>query len=956
MYSEPPGGYASAMKATRKQGRALVVVAIVATAGIAAAAAWYFAGGGKRFGPAGPVRSLVPGDAAVYVEMRGAADLWDSVASSEAATDFAMSHTQRSLMTLPAVRDARALLDEITTQAQYELTATNLKKLFGREVAVGIVPRADGRAPDCVLVSKIDVAALAKDLLTGDADFSKLHDVIDARTGRCEFTVSRTEHRGVAVSRATKGAAAFSFTLVGDALVVAGDAALVTRSIDAYLDDGKGSIAQVPTFTEDTAKVPATAPILEWYDLDRMRANRASVTAGIDALGDGVTSAAAVDHVLDGASDIRTIARATELPGGNPYDMKWTWSRGAVDGAGVNPAPQRALAATLLPDAPIYAEIRGVAELMASWDRSAIARKLADGYLGRQFDKFVARPDSFSRGLGGGRLLTGIAGLEELDRAEPAHDTDEQERDSTEWQPSPPSFGTFELKTFLRMARRVTEELAGSSIGVAFAKGDGAGSPDIAVATRVNDGTRLMLLVVEGAVLAHGGCSLERHGDARILVGGDDAELRVAIAHAAGHAILASSPDVARRAIDALTSPAPAAPSPRMTALGALDANAHMVFHMQSATLLDAMGEMDDLGPAADAMASDYAMSARVEGDFEAVRFRYRAGHGKKPADFMLPVRPTPACHGVLAADPFLHTMAAVDLAAMWRYVESLIPDASAMFADLSGGFRDASGVDLAAGFLPAIGPEFAISVHRSEPVEPNPHAPEGPPVVGIILAVEMQQPEIVRKATEGLLATAQRAIDERAEANGGASQQIFAREKVGATDVITLSMPDAGMPVTPALAFHGSFLLIASDERMIRRCIAAGQPGGASLGASRALVEATRSLPRGSTLTFLDWNGMLDQFAEYAPQFGALLPEEESSEDEDPAPSPPEYPDNPRDRRAIEAWQKEMAAYQDQVAARGAVRVRRWIDAARVIDVIASTSGTSDGADHADLLIRFAK
>lgn len=959
MYSGPRGGYAPAMKETREQGRALVVVAVVVTAGAGAAAAWYFAGGAKRFGPAGPVRTLVPGDAAVYVEMRDAASLWDSVASSEAAADFAMSHTRRRFMALPAVSDARALLDEITTQAKYELNDANLKKLFGREVAVGIVPRTDAQAPDWVLVSKLDLAALAKDLLTGDADFTKLHDVIDARTGLCEFAVSRTEHRGVAVSRATKGDAAFSFTLVGDALVVAGDAALVTRSIDSYLDDGRGSIAKVPAFAADTAKVPATAPIVEWYDLDRMRATRASVTAGIDALGGGGAengAAAAVDHVLDGASDIRTIARATELPGGNAYEMKWTWS----PAAGAAATPQAPLAATLLPDAPMYIEVRGVAQLMASWDRSALARKLGSGYLGKQFDEFVARPDTISRGLGGGRLLTGIAGLEELDRAGQDDDADAEAKDSTEWQPHPPSFGAFEAKTVLRVARRFTEELAGSSVGIAIAPARDRGASEIAVATRVAHGTDLLLLVAESTALLGGSAKSERHGAHRILVFNtpDPGRGGSAVAHAAGHVIAASSADGVRRAIDGLTALGAPAQTTRTTALAGTDA-AHFVMHARVAALKELGASPESALSLFGPTPEDAVFAARVEGDFESLRFSGRGTRAPGAPDVTVPGRAVPSCRSTLPADPIAHACCAVDLTAAWRLITSLMDPEDASAEDVAAWFGDAAGVELVTDLLPALGPEIALSIHRSAPADaapPNGGGPPSPATPGFVVAIEMQRPEVVRKAIDGLLATVQAEADAAADEIGAERTPIHTRSRLNSADLLCLDgLSDDGTP-TPALAFHGAFLLIASDESLVRASIDTAKPGARSLAANASMERALAGVAPGSATGFLDWNAFLDQMAEYAPVFAQYLPDEEPTDGDDAVPEPPEYPENPRDRKAVEAWQKRMQQYQETLAARGAVRVRTWLDAARVIDVIGMSSRTEGAVEHVDLLIRFAK
>jgi hypothetical protein len=74
-----------------------------------------------------------------------------------------------------------------------------------------------------LVLTKLDVAALTKDLVKGETDLDALWDELQRRTGKCDFKVTREEYRGHAVAVAARGESKFHAALLGDTLAVSGD-------------------------------------------------------------------------------------------------------------------------------------------------------------------------------------------------------------------------------------------------------------------------------------------------------------------------------------------------------------------------------------------------------------------------------------------------------------------------------------------------------------------------------------------------------------------------------------------------------------------------------------------------------------------------------------------------------------------------------------------------------------
>jgi len=125
-------------------------------------------------GPAGPNRDLAPESIAVYVEASDAKATWAKMQTTEAWRDFTASKAAGALLDLAAVKDVVAAVDQVAAKAAYPVDAANAMKFLGREVSIGIELDAQGGAPRVLVLTKLDVDALTKDLVAGKTDLSAL--------------------------------------------------------------------------------------------------------------------------------------------------------------------------------------------------------------------------------------------------------------------------------------------------------------------------------------------------------------------------------------------------------------------------------------------------------------------------------------------------------------------------------------------------------------------------------------------------------------------------------------------------------------------------------------------------------------------------------------------------------------------------------------------------------------
>src|SRR5262249_14162024 len=139
----------------------------------------------------------------------------------------------------------------------------NAMKVFGRECSIGLEPDAKGAAPHVLVLTKLDVAALTKDLVAGGKDLEALWDEMQKRTGKCDFVVAPEKYRDLTIAVAARGDAKYHAALLGDTLAVATDGKLLRSAIDCRLDGGARSLAKKPGFPEELAKLPAGATELE---------------------------------------------------------------------------------------------------------------------------------------------------------------------------------------------------------------------------------------------------------------------------------------------------------------------------------------------------------------------------------------------------------------------------------------------------------------------------------------------------------------------------------------------------------------------------------------------------------------------------------------------------------------------------------------------------------------------
>src|SRR5206468_1909853 len=144
----------------------------------------------------------------------------------------------------------------------------------------------------------------------------------------CDFKVTTETYKGASIATAVRGDTKFHSTLLGDTLAIATSIDLLKRSVDAYVAKGAGSLARTPRFAADMKAMPPSAALVEWIDLERLDAQRASLESGLAALGAPPDAIGAVRGVLDGTKGGGSLAIGAYIPSGDLYQVKWAWSKG----------------------------------------------------------------------------------------------------------------------------------------------------------------------------------------------------------------------------------------------------------------------------------------------------------------------------------------------------------------------------------------------------------------------------------------------------------------------------------------------------------------------------------------------------------------------------------------------------------------------------------------------------
>ena len=910
-------------------------------------------------GPAGPNHDLAPESLACYAEIGDATGLWKKMSGTESWGDFAASKLASVVTEAEPVKDFLAALDQIATKAGYRVDAANAMKLAGRELSVGVKLDPAGGTPQVLVLTKLDTAALAKDLLKGGTDLDALWEEMQRRTGKLDFKVTSSEHRNHKVATAERGGVSYHAALLGDTLAVATDAALVRAAIDCRVDGGAKSIGHRAAFQTDMKALPQGAAIVTWYDLDALDAGRASLDAGLARFADSAATTGAVHAILDGTKGAHSLGLAAVVPDGDLYRVSWAYSK-SEDLFADRASPD--IAGLLGSEWAFYGQVRQIGAVADAWARSSLRKNLAGGEVGKWFDRVLNDP--------AGALARAKT---KFGHALPfAGAMDEMEEDLTPPGKDPAalldSFGDrFTGKMAKHLAEQWLAAMTKGEFAIAVDVGkDPDASPRIAGSIRLDTEGRLFALAALGAAQGTEGALLkaETCGTRQVWTMAGKADATWAFVGDAF--ICANDPDLVRKAAQSDGAAAPkghvaeamAAMKPGWRAFASYDLDGavdRFLSHRQDHGDLEQARKILEIYREAGFYGLRGDVAVYVPDDFASVEMRARIPFPPAATDDGRLLRTElsdarePRCWASLPDTTILHTSApASGVRAMWMLVKGFAALVGGSTESMESGFRESMGLDLEKELIPALGRELFVAV-TYKPAPPGDANPDAPPAVlpGILLGIEVKDQAVVRKALDRAMELVD---DNLRESQGSGAESPFTREGHEGVEIVRLTLPREGMPIAinPACAFHDGFLVFSLDDATLRACVDAHKGKAPRLADSPVFAGATGALGRKcSTFMLLDWDRLADQVAVYAPFLGQTVAADDVS-----YPDYPENGDQEEWRRRVEEYQKKMAAGRGA----GEAKVRRWIDAFRLIEFAGTSDTWSGDVSESTFVLRFKK
>ena len=950
-----------------------IVATVVALAAGAAAGYVVLKARVPDMAPAGPNRDLAPESLACYAEVADGAGLWKKMSGTEAWGDLAASKMAATVLEAGPVKDFLAALDQVAAKAKYKIDATNAMKLVGREFSVGVKLDPAGGVPHVLVLTKLDTAALSKDLLSGSTDLDALWTELQKRTGSLEFKVTSSEHRDHKMATATRGDASYHAALLGDTLAVATDAALVRAAIDCRADGGAKSIGRRAEFQADMKALPPGASVVEWYDLDALDAGRASLDAGLARFHDNAAVTGVVHAILDGTKGAHSVGRATVLPDGDLYRLSWAYSKGN-DLFADRASP--AIASLLPGDWAGYVEFRRIGAVADAWKRSSLRKNLAEGEFGKWLDGVMDDPAK--------SLADATKKLDGLPFSRGMRNFDEDEPVPAGSDPAA-MVDALGDRFSMKMGRHLLEQwLSGMTKGeaaLAADAGSGPGeSPRIALVVRLDIEGRLLALAAQGALRGLEGSRIKSDAMGSRQVWSRAGKGDTHWAFVGDTLVVSSDGDLVRAAAKSDGSAPPAGriadaiakSKPGWCAFVAYDTG--RFFRGLSATTGQPVGtepaiqQILDLYREAGVYGDWGEVAVYVPDDFASIEMRSRLVLSKATTEDGRMLRAEsadarePRCWASLPDSTIVHGAAsAAGVRTLLVFARGVASIAGADSNAITSGFRDAVGMDLEKEFLPALGREIfgAVTFTPVPPPASDSDPQNGPgnraplatepstPIPGLVVGIEVKNADVVRKALDRALEMAEKSM---LESPGGPGESPFTREDHQGVEIVRLELPGGQMPVamSPACAVHDGFLLIALDHATLRTFIDVSKGKAPRLTDTPLFAAATGDLPRKcATFSLLDWNRLADQVAAYAPLLGGLV-----SAVDVPFPDFPEDGDQAEWKRRTEEYEKKMLAGRGQ----GEATVRRWIDAFRVIEYVGGTNTAAEDVSETTTIVRFKK
>jgi hypothetical protein len=939
-----------------------VGVGVVVAAAVAAGAYVAVRSRAPDLGPAGPNRELAPDTIAVYVEAADAKTTWSKMQTTEAWRDFTASKAAAALLDLAAVKDLLAAVDQVAAKAAYPVDAANAMKFLGRECSMGIELDAQGGAPRVLVLTKLDVDALTKDLVRGKTDLGALWDELQKRTGQCDFHVKKEEYKGHVVAVATRDAASFHAALLGDTLAVSGDGGLLRRAIDCRASGGERSLGRKPAFQTDVAATPAGATAFEWYDFDALDEGRKSLDAGLASLGASAELVGALHGVLDGVRGSHSCARYTTLADGDLYKLTWNYSKTADLFADKASPPLRDL---YFGDWIAYAEAHDVGGVVAAWNKSALRRRLGASEVGKWLGSLIDDP---------AKKAAEVASTFGVSAPDPL-DVDEEKPDEKRKPDAKTGFldrfaGRFTWHVVSDRIHALSGGDAAFGVDATSGKSKRDAAPRMAFAVRLDAEARLVVLAAQGALAARkkSPATCEEVGSRKVFTA-DARDLHFLWTLVGDALVVSNDADLVHQAARSGDTKPLGPPARIRDAVATMKPGWRGFLFVDMDHGFDAlkrwngarpdqdMSAMFDTQRSAGLVGGQIALTTYVADDFSSIEIRTRSSLPEpKDPDWKRYIERSeprePLSWNALPDTTFAHVTApssGVDL--LWFVFKFTVATMHADLASIESDFRQSMGMDLEKELLPALGREVVCAMTFCKAPPAGKHGPrgDGPILVpGFVLGVEVKDVATVKRAVDRALEIAEEKIR---ESDPSTPAKLFVREPHDGAEIVRVTMPpEAQEAVTfqPALALHDGYLFVSTDFDAIRAGVDARNGKGKSLADSPAFARATASLDKKcASFALLDWPKMVDQIAEYEPQIATLFARSESK-----------YPDFPANGDA-EEWQRRMKAYEQKIAegkTAGVEKAKKWIDALRVVDFVGSSSRVDGRTSEATMIVKFAE
>jgi hypothetical protein len=906
-----------------------------------------------------PNEEMAPDTLVAFAQVDGLAPVWAQVQGTEAWKDLLASPAAKEFGDAPTGKALSDLSREAETKAAYALDAKHAMQFFGRQVSVGLdrVP-ADGE-PGWLLLTKLDVDALVAEMLEGKRDWRGLHEEFERRAGQVGFQVSQSEHKDRRVSTAKRDGVEVHATLLGDTLAVSSSLDLLRRTIDVTEASGAGSLAKSPRFRDETARLPQGRLGWHWFDLQALRESKASLVAWLHRMQKGGDAAAAAGRILEGTAAAPALAVATELPGGDLYQVRWSYSRTAAELSGGG-APKDLLGA--VGEFPFSMAVHDVGSIAGAWDKSALRRRISEGAIGQEFRKHVEDTTEVRE------FLQEIADKQRSYAASVENDEemgDEEDEEEDEQGGAPRRKPRIEVaasslvpdKFSLKMGLHLFREtLSHGLTGDAALAGDwhggdtGLGEPGVIAAAGLGTEGYLGSLALEGLALAEGKIRRADRKGVPMFVQAEGSEdgKKVCVAHLGETLLLSNDADMLGRALDAAArgaaAPAGAAKfDPGWCVRGRADTR------RLGDTMSGLMGP-DESKAFLATMPDTVEFATYVAPDLSWVEMRAVSSYAQDIVQAN--ASGEPRTWKWLPERTILVAGCAIEPREILAVVRKTLPDAEEFDQGLAEIKRELE-VDIEGELLPALGPEIALAVVRKS-ADGAAGGPAGgaPPIPGVVLSFEVKDETNVRRTVDAAVRAIERQFAEQQAQRGGEPPARIVRENADGLQLVRFEPTEPEeIPIVPTLAFGRGRLLLGLDMPVVDACLDAGAERSPSLAASpvRQRMRA-RAEDMGGAWMLLDWGGALDQVAEYAPMIAEAFPAKRTPDGR----KRPEFPMDGNEQD-YERFEKEMAAFTEATRGSQVAEVKKWIDAFRLIDHIAIVGSNKGRVEERRLIVKFA-